>query len=228
MNDLKTKLNKVRARIDRATELAGRPAGSVMLLAVSKQQTAERIRTLYDAGQRHFGENYLQEALQKQQQLADLDLVWHFIGPLQSNKTREVAQRFSWVHSVDREKLLQRLSDQRARSLPPLNICLQVNIDLEPQKAGARPEDVAALARLASRLPGLELRGLMAIPSVQPVSPTDADSFARMKLLFEELKSAGLQLDTLSMGMSADLEAAIAAGSSLVRIGTDLFGPRDP
>jgi len=226
MNDLKTNLNKLRARIDRATELARRPAGSVMLLAVSKQQTAERIRALYDAGQRHFGENYQQEALQKQQQLADLDIVWHFIGPLQSNKTREVAQHFSWVHSVDREKLLQRLSDQRPGTLPPLNICLQVNIDLEPQKAGARPEDVAALARLASTLPGLELRGLMAIPSVQQINQTDADSFVRMKLLFEELKSSGLQIDTLSMGMSADLEAAIAAGSNLVRIGTDLFGPR--
>jgi len=226
MNDLKTNLNKVRARIDRATELARRPAGSVMLLAVSKQQTAERIRALYDAGQRHFGENYQQEALQKQQQLADLDIVWHFIGPLQSNKTREVAQHFSWVHSVDREKLLQRLSDQRPGSLSPLNICLQVNIDLEPQKAGAKPEDVAALARLASTLPGLELRGLMAIPSVQQINQTDADSFVRMKLLFEELKSRGLQIDTLSMGMSADLEAAIAAGSNLVRIGTDLFGPR--
>jgi len=226
MNDLKTNLNKVRARIDQATELARRPAGSVMLLAVSKQQTAERIRALYDAGQRHFGENYQQEALQKQQQLADLDIVWHFIGPLQSNKTREVAQHFSWVHSVDREKLLQRLSDQRPGSLSPLNICLQVNIDLEPQKAGAKPEDVAALARLASTLPGLELRGLMAIPSVQQINQTDADSFVRMKLLFEELKSSGLQIDTLSMGMSADLEAAIAAGSNLVRIGTDLFGPR--
>ncbi len=226
MNDLKTKLHTVRARIDLATRNAGRPPDSVALLAVSKRHSTDRIRSLYAAGQRHFGENYVQEALQKQQQLVDLDITWHFIGPLQSNKTREVAEHFSWVQSVDREKLLQRLSDQRPESLPPLNICLQVNIDLEPQKAGARPEEITELARLANTLRGLKLRGLMAIPSIASVEQPNSSSLAKMRQLFEELRADGLDLDTLSMGMSADLESAIQAGSSMVRIGTDLFGLR--
>ncbi len=226
MNDLKEKLNKVRARIGAACQSAGRSEDSATLLAVSKQQTADRIRKLFAAGQGHFGENYVQEALQKQKQLADLDITWHFIGPLQSNKTREVAQHFSWVQSADRPKLLQRLSDQRPPSLPPLNICLQVNIDLEPQKAGAHPGAVPELARLVSQLPGLKLRGLMAIPSVAAADQTGHSSFARMKQLFDGLRTEGLELDTLSMGMSADLEAAILAGSTMVRVGTDLFGAR--
>jgi pyridoxal phosphate enzyme (YggS family) len=226
MNDLTEKLNKVRARIAAASLKALRNQDAVTLLAVSKQQPADSIRRLYAAGQRHFGENYLQEALQKQQALADLDITWHFIGPLQSNKTREVAQHFSWVHSADRAKLLQRLSDQRPSSLPPLNICLQVNIDHEPQKAGAEPEAVAELARLADALPGLRLRGLMAIPSISAADQTGYSSFDRMKRIFDGLRAQGMQLDTLSMGMSADLESAILAGSTLVRVGTDLFGAR--
>ncbi len=225
MNDLKTNLHKVRSRIDLALENSGRLADSVALLAVSKLHSADRIRSLYAAGQRQFGENYVQEALQKQQQLEDLDIIWHFIGPLQSNKTREVAEHFSWVQSADREKLLRRLSDQRPPSLPPLNILLQVNIDLEEQKAGIKPEEVAGLARLASSLPRLKLRGLMAIPSIHSSDLADS-SFDRMRQLFEQLRAEGLELDTLSMGMSADLESAIKAGSTMVRIGTDLLGAR--
>jgi pyridoxal phosphate enzyme (YggS family) len=226
MNDLKEQLDKVRSRIAVACQGAGRDGDAVALLAVSKQQPAGRIRELFVAGQRHFGENYLQEALLKQAQLADLDIAWHFIGPLQSNKTREVAQNFSWVQSADRARLLQRLSDQRPPALPPLNICLQVNIDDEPQKAGAAPAEVTELAQLANRLPGLKLRGLMAIPGVAANGATQPESFARMKRLFDDLLARGLKIDTLSMGMSADLETAIEAGSTLVRVGTDLFGPR--
>ena len=225
MNDLKTKLHKVRSRIDLALETSGRQKDSVALLAVSKLHSADRIRQLYDAGQRQFGENYVQEALQKQQQLADLDITWHFIGPLQSNKTREVAEHFSWVQSADREKLLRRLSDQRPASLPPLNILLQVNIDLEEQKAGCKPEELASMARLANSLPRLKLRGLMAIPSMHSSDLTES-SFDKMRQLFEQLRADGLELDTLSMGMSADLESAIKSGSTMVRIGTDLLGPR--
>jgi pyridoxal phosphate enzyme (YggS family) len=226
MNDLTAKLNKVRTRMATTSEFAGRNPGSVSLLAVSKRHSANSIRTLFIAGQKDFGENYVQEALKKQQKLSDLGIVWHFIGPLQSNKTRDVAQHFDWVHSVDRAKILRRLSEQRPENLPPLNICLQVNIDDEAQKSGARVGDIPALARLANDLPGLKLRGLMAIPSQTTMDQTGSNSFDRMKQLFEDLKSAGIELDTLSMGMSADLEPAIAAGSTLVRIGTDLFGPR--
>lgn len=226
MNDLKTKLDKVRASIAEASQNAGRAADEVRLLAVSKLQPEDKIRALFAAGQHDFGENYLQEALQKQHLLDDLDICWHFIGPLQSNKTREVAQNFSWVQSVDREKLLRRLSSQRPQDMPPLNICLQVNIDDEPQKAGAAAAEIPQLARLASTLPGLRLRGLMAIPAVTDNGQTDAGSLRRVRQLFDAVRADGLALDTLSMGMSADLEAAIQSGSTMVRIGTDLFGPR--
>lgn len=227
MNDLKNKLDMVRARITRASLKADRNPDSVSLLAVSKRHSANSIRTLVIAGQTHFGENYVQEALEKQQQLADPDIVWHFIGPLQSNKTREVAQHFDWVQSVDRQKLLLRLSDQRPDSLPPLNICLQVNIDNEPQKSGASSTDILALARLTTELPGLKLRGLMAIPRISAVDRTGSSSFDRMRHLFESLRAEGMEVDTLSMGMSSDLESAIKAGSTMVRVGTDLFGPRN-
>ncbi len=226
MNDLKAKLNDVRTRISVASQKAGRNPDSVSLVAVSKQHDANSIRSLFIAGQKHFGENYVQEALKKQQQLADLGIVWHFIGPLQSNKTREVAEHFDWVQSVDKEKTLLRLSSQRPEKLPPLNICLQVNIDDEPQKSGVPVDAVHDLARLANELPGLKLRGLMAIPSVSAEGQTDIDSFYRMKQLFELLRQ-DMELDTLSMGMSADLEPAIAAGTTMVRIGTDLFGARN-
>jgi pyridoxal phosphate enzyme (YggS family) len=226
MNDLKSNLNKVRARIAAACKTQGKCINSVTLLAVSKRHDAASIRTLFNAGQRQFGENYVQEALIKQNELSDLDIEWHFIGPLQSNKTMEVAQHFDWVQSVDRVKLLQRLSRQRPVDLPPLNITLQVNIDNEPQKSGASPGEIAALARMATELPGIRLRGLMAIPMVSTDSMPGPSSFDRMAELFRDLNSKGLELDTLSLGMSSDLEAAIAAGSTMVRIGTDLFGPR--
>lgn len=226
MNDLKNKLDKVRARIAAALKNAGRADGGVRLLAVSKLQPEEKIRALFAAGQRDFGENYVQEALQKQRLLADLEICWHFIGPLQSNKTREVAEHFNWVQSVDREKLLRRLSGQRPNSLPELNICLQVNVDDEAQKAGATLAEIPELARLAKTLPGLRLRGLMAIPAVKADGQTDFHSLLRVAEIFNALRTEGLELDTLSLGMSADLEAAIQAGSTMVRIGTDLFGPR--
>lgn len=226
MNDLTEKLDKVRARISAACASAGRAAAEVRLLAVSKLQPPEKIRSLYTAGQRDFGENYVQEAVHKQRQLADLAISWHFIGPLQSNKTREVAEHFSWVQSVDRAKLLRRLAEQRPDHLPPLNICLQVNIDDEPQKAGARAEEIRDLAALAQSLPRLRLRGLMAIPALLQDGRTDPGSLAKVASLYQALQAEGLPLDTLSMGMSADLEAAVGEGSTMVRIGTDLFGAR--
>ena len=226
MNNLKENLNNVRARIEAACEKAGRNPGEVVLLAVSKLHPAERVRALRALGQRAFGENYVQEALAKQQQLADQDIEWHFIGPLQSNKTREAAAHFDWVQSADRDKILRRLSGQRPDSLGPLNVCIQVNIDREPQKAGVLPEGAAELARLAGSLPGLRLRGLMTIPRMATAGHDPCDSYRRMKELFEELRDAGIAMDTLSMGMSADLEQAIAQGSTLVRVGTDLLGPR--
>lgn len=226
MNDLTEKLDKVRARISAACASAGRAAAEVRLLAVSKLQPPEKIRSLYTAGQRDFGENYVQEAVHKQRQLADLAISWHFIGPLQSNKTREVAEHFSWVQSVDRAKLLRRLAEQRPDHLPPLNICLQVNIDDEDSKAGCVPDDLEALAGAVMMLPRLRLRGLMVIPrpgnhaALAALAKTHADLLARLPALSQQ------PFDTLSMGMSDDLDAAIAAGSSCVRVGTALFGPR--
>ena len=177
-------------------------------------------------GQSCFGENYVQEALDKMEQLAGLGIEWHFIGPLQSNKTRAVAENFDWVHSVDREKILRRLSSQRPDHLPPLNVCIQVNIDRETQKSGASPEGTADLARACTGLPGLRLRGLMCIPQIGSGQHDPAESYARMHGLYQQLKNDGLNVDTLSMGMSADIEAAVSNGSTMVRIGTDLFGPR--
>lgn len=226
MNDLKENLNNVRARIARACEMAGRDPSEINVLAVSKQHTASRIRELWHLGQRSFGENYVQEALAKQEQLADLSIEWHFIGPLQSNKTRAAAAHFDWVQSADREKILQRLSDQRAEHLAPLEVCIQVNIDREAQKSGVLPEEAGGLARLAADLPRLRLRGLMTIPRLGTENHDPADSYRRMYELFRELQQQGLELDTLSMGMSADLEQAIRQGSTMVRIGTDLLGPR--
>jgi hypothetical protein len=186
----------------------------------------ERIRGLFGLGQRAFGENYVQEALAKQSLLQDLDIEWHFIGPLQSNKTREVAAHFDWVQSADRQKILRRLSEQRPGDLPALNVCIQVNIDREPQKAGALPEAAEELARAVMELPGLRLRGLMTIPRIGSEEYDPGDSYRRMHELFRSLQTAGLEMDTLSMGMSADLEQAIIHGSTMVRIGTDLLGAR--
>jgi pyridoxal phosphate enzyme (YggS family) len=226
MNDSINRLKLVRQRIDKACIAAGRQPHEVSLLAVGKRHPAEKIITLYNLGIQSFGENQLQEALQKQQELVSLILQWHFIGTIQSNKTRAIAENFQWVQSVDRQKILTRLSKQRPDSLEPLNVCLQVNIDQEPQKAGAGPEEILQLAALCHGLNNIRLRGLMAIPRMTTDLKTQHDSFRRVKALFETLRSEGHDIDTLSMGMSSDLEIAITEGSTMVRIGTDLFGER--
>jgi len=226
MNNLKVNLDNICTRVASACNKAGRNPAEITILAVSKRHSVERISALHDLGQAAFGENYVQEALLKMKHLANREIHWHFIGPLQSNKTREVAQHFQWVQSVDRIKILQRLSSQRPANLPDLNICIQVNIDLEPQKAGVMPGRVVEFVNTAISLPGLRLRGLMAIPKAVSEQHDPSESYARMNSLFQGLIKDGVDLDTLSMGMSADLEAAIMHGSTMVRIGTDLFGPR--
>ena len=212
------------ARIDSAAKAAGRDPSTVRLLAVSKTKPSGAVREAYAAGVRDVGENYLQEALAKQQELSDLALIWHFIGPIQSNKTRPIAEHFDWVHSVDRLKIAQRLCEQRPAGLAPLNVCLQVNVSGEASKSGCEPADLPALAHAVCALPGLRLRGLMAIPQPTDDRASQEAAFARLRELQEGL---GLDLDTLSMGMSHDLEAAIAQGATWVRIGTALFGARD-
>jgi len=221
-------LQETRVRIASACKAAGRAVESVTLLAVSKTFPATAVREAHAAGQRRFGENYVQEALTKMEQLADLRsaLEWHLIGPLQSNKTRVVAEAFDWVHSVDRLKIAERLSEQRPASMPPLQVCLQVNISGEASKSGAAPDEVAALAHALAKLPRLQLRGLMAVP--EPAADFDAQRLPHRALaeLFTNLRAQGLALDTLSMGMSADLEAAICEGATIVRVGTAIFGNR--
>lgn len=219
---------QVRAEIAHAARDAGRSEDDVMLLAVSKRHPAESIRQAYEAGARHFGENYLQEALEKQAQLTDLPVHWHFIGPLQSNKTREVAEHFEWVHSVDRFKLARRLSEQRPEHLAPLNICLQVNVSGESSKSGVSPTEVESLAEAVMELPHIRLRGLMCIPAPETDVERQRRPFEVLAELLRTLRHQHRQaeLDTLSMGMSGDLPAAIAAGSTLVRVGTGIFGPR--
>ena len=211
-------------RIAAASRTAGRDPATVGLLAVSKTKPAAALREAAAAGLRDFGENYLQEALDKQPALADLPLVWHFIGPIQSNKTRTIASHFDWVHSVDRLKIAQRLAEQRPPERGPLNICLQVNVSGEASKSGCHPDELPALAAAVSRLPNLRLRGLMAIPEPTDDPASQRAAFARLRTLSEALN---LGLDTLSMGMSQDLEAAIAEGATWVRVGTALFGARD-
>jgi pyridoxal phosphate enzyme (YggS family) len=226
MNNLKENLHNIRSRVDLACRTAGRSASEVTVLAVSKRHTVDRIEALHGLGQTSFGENYVQEALDKMDHLSALDIEWHFIGPLQSNKTRAAAEHFDWVQTVDREKILKRLSAQRPPRMPPLNVCIQVNIDRELQKAGVLPEETAALARTCSDMRGVRLRGLMCIPQIGSAAHDPAESYAKMHELYRKLLATGLELDTLSMGMSADLEPAIANGSTMVRIGTDLLGPR--
>jgi pyridoxal phosphate enzyme (YggS family) len=226
MNAELHRLKQVRDRIETACRLAGRDPSEVRLLAVSKKQSAARVRRFFALGVEAFGENRLQEALEKQAQLSDLGIEWHFIGPVQSNKTRELAEHFQWVQSVDREKILRRLSEQRPAGRPPLDICLQVNIDREPQKAGLVPRDLEAMAAQAASAPGIRLRGLMAIPRLTEDPDETRESFRRMRQLFDGLRASGLPLDTLSLGMSGDLELAVQEGSTMVRIGTDLLGPR--
>lgn len=224
MSTIAANISTLEQRIRTASLEAQRDPASVGLLAVSKTKPSSALREAYAAGLRDFGENYLQEALGKQAELADLPLCWHFIGPIQSNKTRAIAENFAWVHSVDRLKIAQRLSEQRPEGLEPLNICIQVNVSGEASKSGCTPEDLPALAAAISALPRLKLRGLMAIPEPTEDQAEQAAAFAAVRTLQEQLD---LPLDTLSMGMSHDLEAAIAQGATWVRIGTALFGARD-
>jgi len=221
-------IQEVRQRIAAACALARRPLESVTLLAVAKTFPADAVRAAFDAGERSFGENYVQEALDKITALADLrdPLQWHLIGPLQSNKTRVVAESFDWVHTVDRLKIAQRLSEQRPAGLPPLQLCLQVNISGEASKSGLAAEEVLAVARSVAALPRVRLRGLMAVPA--PASDPAAQRLphARLRELLARLQRDGLDVDTLSMGMTADLEAAIAEGATIVRVGTAIFGAR--
>ncbi|KIF60995.1 YggS family pyridoxal phosphate-dependent enzyme [Pseudomonas fluorescens] len=224
MSTIADNILQVSSRIQAATQAANRSEDSVQLLAVSKTKPAQALREAYAAGLRDFGENYLQEALGKQLELADLPLIWHFIGPIQSNKTRSIAEHFAWVHSVDRLKIAQRLSEQRPADLPPLNICIQVNVSGEASKSGCTPQDLPALAQAISALPRLKLRGLMAIPEPTEDRAEQDAAFAAVQKLQASLD---LPLDTLSMGMSHDLESAIAQGATWVRIGTALFGARD-
>ena len=221
-------LNTVLNRIGEACRRAGRPVDGVTLLAVSKTFPADAVRDAFDAGCRQFGENYVQEALDKIAALADLraQITWHLIGPLQSNKTRPVAEAFDWVHAVDRLKIAQRLSAQRPAHLPPLQVCLQVNISGEASKNGLAPAEVPAVAQAVAALPRLRLRGLMAIPEPAGDEAAQRAPHRALRELLVALNTSGLALDTLSMGMSADLEAAIAEGATLVRVGTALFGGR--
>ncbi|MEO4012221.1 MULTISPECIES: YggS family pyridoxal phosphate-dependent enzyme [Pseudomonas] len=223
MSTIADNIAQVSSRIHAAAVAAKRDEDSVQLLAVSKTKPAEALREAYAAGLRDFGENYLQEALSKQLELADLPLIWHFIGPIQSNKTRAIAEHFAWVHSVDRLKIAQRLSEQRPAELPPLNICIQVNVSGEASKSGCTPADLPALANAISELPRIKLRGLMAIPEPTEDRAAQDAAFAAVQRLQASLN---LPLDTLSMGMSHDLESAIAMGATWVRIGTALFGAR--
>ena len=228
MSTIADNIAQVSSRIRAAALAAQRDEHSVQLLAVSKTKPAEALRDAYAAGLRDFGENYLQEALGKQLELADLPLIWHFIGPIQSNKTRAIAEHFAWVHSVDRLKIAQRLSEQRPADLPPLNICIQVNVSGEASKSGCTPADLPALAKAISELPRLTLRGLMAIPEPTDDRAEQDAAFAAVRDLIKSMQaSLNLPLDTLSMGMSHDLESAIAQGATWVRIGTALFGARD-
>ena len=219
-------LSAVRERIDAAEHAAHRPAGSVALLAVSKTKPIAMIEAAAAAGQRAFGENYAQEAIEKATALAAANLEWHFIGPIQSNKTRGLAATMDWVHSVDREKIALRLSEQRPDTLPPLNICLQVNVSGEASKSGVSGDELPALAAAVASLPKLTLRGLMAIPAPADTLAAQREPCARLLALFSALQADHPTLDTLSMGMSSDLEAAVHEGATIVRVGTDIFGAR--
>lgn len=226
MNMMKLRVHAVLEQIHRFAQNAGRLPADIQLLAVSKTRTADEIRQAWQCGLTRFGENYLQEALHKQSGLTDLPIEWHFIGPIQSNKTKRIAGHFSWVHSVDRLDIARRLSDQRPDNLPPLQVCLQVNIDDEQTKSGIQPADLETLAHAVASLPHLQLRGLMCIPAPAASLETQRVPLRQLHELFDRLNQQGLALDTLSMGMSDDLEAAIFEGATLVRIGTALFGSR--
>ena len=226
MDTTKNRLQVVKSRIEAACAASGRYARDIVLVAVSKGQSIDAVRSAYAAGQRDFGESYAQESLAKMDALRDLPLVWHYIGPVQSNKTRPIAERFDWVHSVDRLKIAERLSAQRPAAMPPLNVCVQVNISGEASKSGIAPDAAGELAEAVAKLPRLRLRGLMGIPE-----PTQDEALARARFhslaaLQHTLCDRGMALDTLSMGMSDDFEQAIAAGSTMIRVGTAIFGAR--
>ena len=231
MSTIEEKLQAVRRAIAQAASDARRPADSVTLLAVSKTFGADAVLAAAAAGQTAFGENYLQEALDKiaavRLALPQASLAWHFIGPIQSNKTRPIAEHFDWVHAVEREKIAARLSEQRPEGMPDINICLQVNISGEASKSGVAPDDLPALAHAVAKLPRLRLRGLMAIPEPQSEPALQRAAFAQLRELYEQLRAEGLPLDTLSMGMSADLQAAVLEGATIVRVGSAIFGARD-
>lgn len=226
MTTISERMQAIRCLIAEAAHDAGRSPGSISLLAVGKAQPAGVLREAYQAGQRAFGESYLQEALDKMATLSDLPLEWHFIGPVQSNKTRLIAGHFAWVHSVDRLKIAQRLAEARPDRQPPLNVCVQVNVSGEPSKRGCLPQETLALAQAVKALPRLRLRGLMAIPAPTSDNARQRLQFARLRELYEVLQREGLEADTLSMGMSDDFQAAIAEGATIIRIGSAIFGPR--
>lgn len=219
-------IENIETQLALSAKRAGRDPKTVRLLAVSKKQPLAKILEAATAGQHDFGENFVQEGLEKIAAVGRDDLVWHFIGHLQSNKTREVAESFDWVHSVDRRKIAQRLSDQRPAGLPPLNVCIQVNIDAEASKSGVSPDEVAELAKAISGMPGLKLRGLMCLPEIRDSFEEQRKPFRALRELLEALNAEGLDLDTLSMGMSDDFDAAIHEGATVVRIGTAVFGAR--
>ena len=226
MSTIESNLQAVRGRIAAAARSAGREPGDIALLAVSKTFSAGAVRAAHAAGQREFGENYVQEGLAKIAELAALPLIWHFIGPIQSNKTRAIAEHFDWVHSIAREKIALRLALARPPELDPLDICLQVNVSGEASKSGVAPEEVRPLAEAVRTLPRLRLRGLMAVPEPSDDIELQRRRFRGLRILLEQLNAAGFGLDTLSMGMSQDLEAAIMEGATMVRVGTAIFGKR--
>ena len=226
MTAIAANLQAVNLTIAKAAQLARRRAENITLLAVSKVFPADAVREAYQAGQSAFGESYVQEALDKIAALRDLPLEWHFIGPIQSNKSRAIAENFAWVHSVDRLKIAERLSAQRPQNLPPLNVCIQVNVSGEDSKSGVAPGEVSALAQAVAQLPQLKLRGLMAIPAPAEGLAAQRLPFAQLRGLMQQLVAQGLELDTLSMGMSHDFEAAIMEGATIVRVGSAIFGER--
>ncbi len=227
MSSIAQSLEEIRNRVTVLERRYERSPGAVRVLAVSKTKPPEAVRAAAEIGQREFGENHVQDALTKLDALADLDLVWHFIGPIQSNKTRVVAARFHWVDSIDRAKIARRLNEQRPDGLPPLEVCIQVNLSGETSKSGVEPQQVEELARVVSELPRLRLRGLMTLPRPCDELDDQRRPFAALRGILETLNAGGLTLDTLSMGMTNDMEAAIAEGATIIRIGTAIFGPRE-
>lgn len=226
MENIANNLQALQNRILTCEQAYGRHPGSVKILAVSKTRTVEEILRASESGQMHFGENYLQEAEQKMAQLPNPALIWHYIGPIQSNKTRDIAADFSWVHSIDRIKIAQRLNDARPANLPPLNICIQLNISSESTKSGINPDSLVDFVNKLSEMPRLKLRGLMAMPKPEFDFNRQRQPFRQMRCYFDQLNDTGHDLDTLSMGTTNDMEAAIAEGATIVRIGTAIFGPR--